>query len=249
MIKFINIGSGSKGNATLIYNEDTLIQIDMGVSLKRVKEALSLLEKDISDIDGLLITHDHSDHIGTISYLKSISTYTADGNLKHIDFPIVPFKSVQIGSFDIMPLRTSHDATNPIGFLIIDKDETLLYMTDTGVIPEESLPYMKNHDYYIIESNHDLMLLEKSRRPRRLKDRIRGDHGHLSNADSAVYMSELLGNKTKAIYLAHLSEECNTPEKAVETYWLNFERLEVNYEGPIIPLWQYKITRGGHDEN
>lgn len=249
MIKFINIASGSKGNATLIYNEDTLIQVDMGVSLKRVKEALSLLEKDVSDIQGILITHDHSDHIGTISYLKGVSTYTAEGNLNHIDFPIEPFKGLQIGSFDIFPLRTSHDASNPIGFLIADKDETLVYMTDTGVIPEESLPYMKNHDYYIIESNHDLMLLEKSKRPRRLKDRIRGDHGHLSNADSAVYMSELLGPKTKAIYLAHLSEECNTEEKAVQTYWANFERLEVAYEGPIIPLKQYVCTRGGHDEN
>ena len=249
MIKFINIGSGSKGNATLIYNEDTLIQVDMGVSLRRVRESLSLLNKDVKDIQGLLITHDHNDHIRNVFYLDGVSTYTAEGNLEHIDFIIEPFESLQIGSFDIVPLRTSHDATNPIGFLIMDKDESLLYMTDTGMIPEESLPYMKNHDYYIIESNHDLTMLRNSNRPKCLKDRIRGDFGHLSNKDSAVYMSQLVGDKTKAIYLAHLSEECNTPEKAVDTYWKNFKKLGVKYSGPIIPLCQNKITRGGHDEN
>ncbi len=249
MIKFINIGSGSKGNATLIYNEDTLIQVDMGVSLKRVRETLSLLNKDVKDIQALFITHDHRDHIGTVSYLSGVSTYTAKGNLEHIDFVIEPFESLQIGSFDVIPLRTSHDATNPIGFLFMDKDESLLYMTDTGVIPEESLPYMKNHDYYIIESNHDLTMLRQSSRPKFLKDRIRGDYGHLSNHDSAVYMSQLVGDKTKTIYLAHLSEECNTPEKAVNTYWRNFKKLGVKYGGPIIPLYQWKITRGGHDED
>ena len=249
MIKFINIGSGSKGNATLIYNEDTLIQVDMGVSLRRVRESLSLLNKDVKDIQGLLITHDHNDHIRNVFYLDGVSIYTAEGNLEHVDFIIEPFESLQIGSFDIVPLRTSHDATNPIGFLIMDKDESLLYMTDTGMIPEESLSYMKNHDYYIIESNHDLTMLRNSNRPKCLKDRIRGDFGHLSNKDSAVYMSQLVGDKTKAIYLAHLSEECNTPEKAVDTYWKNFKKLGVKYSGPIIPLCQNKITRGGHDEN
>ena len=91
-------------------------------------------------------------------------------------------------------------------------------MTDTGYIPEESLPYMDNANFYIIESNHDLKMLKDSSRPMILKKRIHSKHGHLSNEESARYFVDLVGDKTKEITLAHLSLECNTPEKAIETW-------------------------------
>lgn len=246
MIRFINIASGSKGNATLIYNEDTLIQVDMGVPLYRLKEGLSAIGRTIDDIKGVFITHDHSDHIGTLQTIKAVPTYTALGNLPFIDCIIEPFEELSVGSFKIKVLRTSHDATNPIGFLIYSGDESLLYMTDTGYIPEESLCEMRNHDYYIIESNHDVVMLKRSHRPKALKDRILSDHGHLSNVDSSTYIAGLIGEKTKCIYLAHLSEECNTEDKAIKTYCKTFDRLGIDYPcSKIVPLKQWEMVEGG----
>lgn len=246
MIRFINIGSGSKGNATLIYNHDTLIQVDMGVPLYRLKEGLERIGKSVEDIKGVFITHDHSDHIGTIQTIKKIPTYTAFGNLPFIDCIVEPFEELEIGSFRVKVLKTSHDATNPIGFIFSDDEQSMLYMTDTGYIPEESLGCMKNCDYYIIESNHDIVMLKRSHRPKLLKDRILSDHGHLSNVDSASYIAGLIGENTKCIYLAHLSEECNTEEKAINTYCKTFDKLGVEYPvTKIIPLKQWEMVEGG----
>ncbi|MBP5694230.1 MAG: hypothetical protein J6X03_02095 [Bacilli bacterium] len=132
------------------------------------------------------------------------------------------------------PLKTSHDAINPCGFLIENDGEKLIYMTDTGTIPKKSLKYMVNADYYFIESNHDLDMLNNSGRPRFLINRIAGSYGHLSNEDSAYYMSGLVGPKTKKIILAHLSEECNTEELALKTYKYIFELRKVNYDIDIV---------------
>lgn len=246
MIRFINIGSGSKGNATLIYNEDTLIQVDMGLPLKRLKEGLNKIGKGVQDIKGVLITHDHSDHIGTITTIKKVPSYTALGNLPNVDCVLMPYEDFEIGSFRITPLETSHDATNPIGFIISSGCEKLLYMTDTGLISDKNLELMRNCDYYIIESNHDLVMLKKSHRPKALKDRIHSDHGHLSNADSSIYIAGVIGPNTKRIYLAHLSEECNTEEKALASYCKTFDRLGCDFPCcNIIPFKQWEMVEGG----
>ncbi len=219
MIRFLIIGSGSKGNATLVYDEDTLFQIDMGVPLKRVKAGLDEIKHTFSDVSGILITHEHVDHIGTLATLPgSIPTFAASGTLAHPSHIVVPEEPFPLGSFYVTPISLSHDAAAPCGYIITHQDEKLVYVTDTGYLPNADLPYMKNGTYYIIESNHDLKMLMKSRRPLSLKLRIKGDLGHLSNLDSAVYMSELVSEGTKGICLAHLSEECNTPELALKTY-------------------------------
>lgn len=219
MIRFLIVGSGSKGNATLVYDEDTLFQIDMGVPLKRVSAGLREIHHSLTDVSGVLITHEHIDHIGTLSTLpSSISTYAADGTLSHPSHIVVPEEPFPLGSFYITPVALSHDAANTCGYVITHKDEKLVYVTDTGYIPDAALPYLKNATYYIFESNHDLKMLMASRRPLSLKLRIKGDFGHLSNRDSASYLSDLVYEGTRGITLAHLSEECNTPALAVETY-------------------------------
>jgi phosphoribosyl 1,2-cyclic phosphodiesterase len=219
MIRFLILGSGSKGNATLVYDEDTLFQIDMGVPFKRVVSGLKAIERNLSDVTGVLITHEHIDHVGTLGTLPSfIPTYAPLGTLAHPSRLVMPEEPFPLGSFYITPIALSHDAANTVGFIITHQNEKLVYVTDTGFIPEPALPYMKNGTYYIIESNHDLKMLMHSQRPLSLKLRIKGDLGHLSNRDSADYLSGLVSSETKGIYLAHLSEECNTPELALKTY-------------------------------
>ncbi|MCQ2911991.1 MAG: MBL fold metallo-hydrolase [Bacilli bacterium] len=246
MISFINVGSGSKGNATIIFDEETLIQIDMGLTKKRVVESLSTINKSIEDLQGVLITHEHVDHVKNIHMYKGkVPIYASEGTLDCYDCKVVPEESFEIGTLTIIPFQTSHDAANPVGYVIFSGDSKLVYMTDTGCIPDDSFEYLKNADYYIVESNHDLKMLMDSHRPACLKRRIKGDYGHLSNIDSAIYMSECISNKTKAIYLAHLSEECNIPELALESYKKTFKRKKVQFEVPVICLEQHSMVRGG----
>ena len=128
------------------------------------------------------------------------------------------YKKYNIAGFDITILATSHDAKNPIGFVIEADNQKLIYMTDTGYISERNLKYMQNPDYICIESNHNVKKLFETSRPAYLIMRILGDEGHLSNEDSAMYMSEIIGENTKEIVLMHLSEEANTPELALNTF-------------------------------
>ena len=247
MISFVVVGSGSKGNATVIYDEKTAIQIDMGLPLRQINISLMSINKTRSDLQGILITHEHIDHIGTLDrYRNQIPIYASEGTLRHFDYEVIPEDSFDIGTLTILPFSTSHDAVNPMGYVILSGGSKLVYMTDTGCVPDESLPYIKNADYYIVESNHDLKMLMDSDRPAALKRRIHSDCGHLSNVDSAIYMSECVSEKTKAIYLAHLSEECNTPEIAVESYRETFLRKKVPYEDiKIICTHQHTFIKGG----
>ncbi len=222
MIRYVMVSSSSKGNAAFIYSERTLIQVDMGVTLNALKKAISLTPYRLEDIQALLITHEHSDHIKGLSlscYKRlKIDTYAGEGTLKEPTHIVEEESSFDIGDFTVIPIRTSHDAKHPLGFVFIQGKEKLVYMTDTGYIPEESLPYMENANFYIVESNHDLEMLRESNRPLILKKRIHSKHGHLSNEESARYFADLVGEKTKEITLAHLSLECNTPQKALETW-------------------------------
>ena len=246
MISFVVVGSGSKGNATLLFDEETLIQIDMGLPMRRITAALESIKKNKSDLQGILITHEHTDHIKNLSMYKGkVPIYASKGTIDYFDHEVVPFDSFEIGTLSIIPFMTSHDAANPVGYVVISGKTKLVYLTDSGYIPEESLDYLKDADYYIMESNHDLKMLMKSNRPAVLKRRIKGDEGHLSNVDSAIYLSELVGPKTKEIYLAHLSEECNLPELALEAYRKTFKKKEVPYDIDIICLKQNEAVRGG----
>ena len=246
MISFVVVGSGSKGNATLLFDEETLIQIDMGLPMRRITAALESINKNKSDLQGILITHEHTDHIKNLSMYKGkVPIYASKGTIDYFDHEVVPFDSFEIGTLSVIPFMTSHDAANPVGYVVISGKTKLVYLTDSGYVPEESLDYLKDANYYIMESNHDLKMLMKSNRPAVLKRRIKGDEGHLSNVDSAIYLSELVGPKTKEIYLAHLSEECNLPELALEAYRKTFKKKEVPYDINIICLKQNEAVRGG----
>ena len=231
-MKFLFIASGSKGNATLIYDDKTNILIDCGISKLRLSRELNNINKKISDIDFDLFTHEHIDHIKGTDIFSSIKKYSLKGTLKDLkeENILEAFKEYTFNTFLITPLITSHDAINPCGFLIKNNGERAIYMTDTGYIVDESLKYMNNAEYYIIEANHDILMLVKSYRSDSLKARILSNRGHLSNEDSARYISKLVGDKTKYIFLAHMSEECNTPYLILETYTKTFNELGVNFK-------------------
>lgn len=232
MIKMLNIASGSKGNASLIYNDDTLILVDMGLSKSALIEGLSKIQKTIEQIDFALFTHEHCDHIKGIDFIPLEKRYARNATVAcKPNHYLGIYQEYRMKSIMVTPLLTSHDALSPCGFLFENNGERLAYITDTGFIPEITLKYINNCEYYYIESNHDPLLLINSNRPQMLKSRIFSDFGHLSNEQSAEYMVTLVGNKTKDIMLAHLSEECDTPELAIAKYREVFAREGVSLQG------------------
>lgn len=213
------ISSGSKGNATIVKYHQTVILIDMGISFVRLCEGLEEIGLTSKDISGAVFTHNHSDHISGIKFFSPKTMYALKGtlpsSLSNIVDLNIPFT---IGEITIQAFRTSHDAINPCGYVLKGGDETLVYMTDTGIFLEETLPLIKNPTYLIIESNHDIKMLLHTKRTFELKSRIMSRLGHLCNEDSAIAASSIVGSETKEIVLAHLSEEANTPELALNAY-------------------------------
>ena len=245
------VGSGSKGNATLVFTQDATILIDIGLPLERVKEELNRFNKSIKDVDAILITHNHSDHYRSLKSFSPKKMYsligTIPGSLSNV---IELYEPLKIKDATIVAFPTSHDATNPCGFIISSNDEKLVYMTDTGVYLSENTKYLANPDYLIIESNHDIQMLLHTNRPMDLIQRIMSNHGHLCNEDSAFATLEIIGDNTKEIVLAHLSEEANTPEKALEAYKTIFTYKGVDlakYKVRCAPQWTYMIG-GDYDD-
>lgn len=230
------IASGSKGNATLVISHQTVILIDMGITLTRLNEGLAEVGLTLKDITAAIFTHNHSDHIKGIQFLSPKIMYGLEGtlpsSLSHIIHLFEPFT---IGDMTIIPVKTSHDAINPCGFILESDGEKLVYMTDTGVFCPESLPYVKNPNYLIIESNHDIKMLLHTDRTFELKSRIMSNYGHLCNEDSAIATCEIIGPCTQEIVLAHLSEEANTPELALAAYLTVFKHFGIDID-------KYKIS-------
>ena len=228
------IASGSKGNSAVVVSNQTVLLIDMGITLTRLEEGLKEINLTVNDITGAIFTHDHSDHISGIKYLSPKIMYGLEGTLPSLCNVVYLNQPFHIGDFEITPVETSHDATNPCAFFIKDKEESLFFLTDTGVFLDECLPLFKNPTYLIIESNHDIKMLLNTNRTFELKNRIMSEKGHLCNEDSAIAALAIVGENTKEIVLAHLSEEANTPETALEAYQKIFKHFGV-------PFDKYKI--------
>lgn len=218
------LSSGSSGNTTYIEYENTKILIDIGNSCKYVADKLKEMRIDPNKIDAILITHTHVDHIkGLKVFSKKYNPviYATKGILNELDYIdnyyLIDKNELTIGDIHVDVVKTSHDAPDSVGYIINGSDKSLAYITDTGYINEKYFPKLKNKDLYIMESNHDIEMLNNGPYPFKLRQRILGDKGHLSNYDSARYLSTFMGNKTKHIILAHLSEKNNTEQLAYET--------------------------------
>lgn len=211
--------SGSKGNSCLIRHKDTQLLIDCGSTKKYLVDAFKQVDAKIEDCDAILITHAHSDHISQLKTFKMFPVFSyceLEGLDEH--HKVFPYQEFDINEFHILVIGLSHDSPNTVGYVITCEDEKLVYITDTGYLPNKAKPYLHNATYYIFESNHDMDMLMKSRRPIFLKQRILGDNGHLSNEVAASHLCSFIGNQTKQVVLAHISDECNTCDKALEVF-------------------------------
>lgn len=219
------LASGSKGNITYIECNKTKLLIDIGISFLRVKKELLDNKVHIDEITGLLISHNHSDHIkGLETFIKktSIKVYIPKemyGGLKEI-IPLDRCEFIDdnfnINDINIELIHTSHDAPYSVGFIIEYNNKTLVHVTDTGYINRKFLKKMEDKDIYVIESNHDEAMLMDGPYPRFLKERVISDRGHLSNKTTSKYLKKITTKTTKYVVLAHLSETNNTKEKALE---------------------------------
>ena len=219
------LASGSKGNSTLIRTDKVKVLIDIGVNYQYLCSELDKINITPKEIDYVLITHTHSDHIkGLASLVKKtnvkvyilkemyeeISKKISSENILFYEEPLL------LEDLKINFIRISHDVEG-VGFIIEDKTSSLVYVTDTGYINEKYFNKMKNKNLYIIESNHDEEMVMEGPYPYILKQRVLSDHGHLSNYTTAEYLSKIVGEDTTKIILAHISENNNTPELALET--------------------------------
>ena len=225
-MKFKVLASGSKGNCTVIISDEAKIIIDMGISYQTLKKSLEEDSLSLNDFTGILITHCHKDHTnGLASLVKHtrlkvyipIKMYDSLKELISRDDCIFIEDNFKINDLKIELIHTSHDAPASVGYIIENNNKSLVYVTDTGYINRKYLTKMLKKECYIIESNHDEKMLMDGPYPRFLKERVISDKGHLSNTTTAKYLQKIIGNNTKMIVLAHLSEMNNTEELAYNT--------------------------------
>ena len=233
-MKVIVLSSGSKGNTTYVECGQTKILIDMGNTCKYVVHKLERFGIKAEEIQGVLITHTHVDHVkGLKVFLKKYGTKVyftkkMQEELEYVsNYDLLDESEILIGDIRVQVIKTSHDVADSVGYILENDDKSIVYITDTGYINQKYFPILSNRNVYILESNHDIEMLNHGKYSFQLRQRILGDKGHLSNYDCSRYLSNFIGDKTKYVVLAHLSEENNTRELAYDTL---MERLEESHQ-------------------
>jgi len=227
------LASGSGGNVTYFESGTTKLLIDCGITYRQIIQRLSTHNLDLTNLDGILITHEHSDHIKGLdvtlkrhdtTFFLTKDTFLGMHNRVRDNlntnqaFFIDPFQAITIGDVIVTPISISHDASDAVGYVIEAEGKKLVYVTDIGYLPQRDHELFEGADIYIFESNYDVTMLFTSNRPFYLKQRIDSVKGHMSNTDSAYNLAQLVRPNTKHIILAHRSRECNTDELVHETY-------------------------------
>lgn len=223
------LASGSKGNAIHISSGETRILIDAGLSGREIQRRMSERGLSADDLDAILVTHEHSDHIQGVGVLARrhkipvhISRRTAQVGNRRLGkvSQLVHFRcgtDFGIGALEIHPFTTSHDAVDSAGFTVRCNGCKLGIATDLGIVTELVKRHLKGCQLLVLEANHDPQMLIDGPYPWPLKQRIRGRNGHLSNAQCRDLLGELLHSDLQQVILAHLSENNNTPAQALNT--------------------------------
>lgn len=263
------IASGSTGNCTYIETASNKILIDAGISKKTIESELLAINVDFSDIDTILITHEHDDHIRSLAAVlrkSEIMCYMTEGTYQSIisgkndalkklllekyasGYIIllnrltksIYYPDIILNETLINVLPTFHDAKEPVGYKISSNNQSIVYMTDTGYIHHTLYEIISDSDCYILEFNHDPQVLMASDRSLSLKRRILSDHGHLSNEDAFLTLYKIMGEKTKFVFYAHISQECNlveiielTRKKVVNSLGIFDENIKYIVTSPV----------------
>ncbi len=230
MIRFASLGSGSKGNATLIESgvkdTDTRIMLDCGFSTKEVESRLAKLERKAESLTAIVITHEHSDHIigvGRLARKYNIPVWLTHGtwdNCRDSDFPETHFinshEDFAINDLFLHPFPVPHDAREPCQFVFSDGVSKLGIATDLGSITPHVIQQLDNVDGLLLECNYDSHMLHNGVYPQKLKERVSGSKGHLDNKQSVQLLQNLKVGKLKHIIGMHVSEKNNTTDYAIE---------------------------------
>ena len=256
-MKAVVLASGSEGNSTFLSSGNVKILIDIGKNAKYIKEKILEIQEEPTNIDAILISHTHDDHVSALKvFLKKFhpKVYVTEKMFYDLDFlkdyenVVIYDDDFYIDSIRVQTIRTSHDVTDSRNFILSDGQESLVYLTDTGYLNRKYFSLLKDKNYYLIESNHDIEMLMEGPYPKWLKQRVLGTLGHLSNKDSSFYLTKLIGENTKKIVLMHLSKHNNTEEKALETFFQTFKEYELNFSD-VVCAKQNEITKVCDDKD
>lgn len=258
-MELCSIASGSSGNCIYVGTDATHLLVDVGISGKKTEGGLNSIGQSLTNIDGILITHEHSDHIcglGVLSRKYHIPIYATCGTIDAIkmsssvgeieDDLFVPIKadeSFRIKDITVEPMRTSHDAAEPVAYRMKYENKKIAIATDLGTYNEYTVECLKGMDLLFLEANHDVNMLQVGPYPYQLKRRILGDRGHLSNELSGQLLKRIAHKKLQGVVLGHLSKDNNIPELAYETV-----RVELAMGSDIYNEIQFPITVAKRDE-
>lgn len=251
-MELCSIASGSSGNCIYAGTDNSHILVDAGISGKRIEAGLNEIGLKTDEIQGILVTHEHVDHIrslGVVARKYGIPMYATEGTWDWIKdrqaigkvdeslFHIVkPEEEFSIGDMKITPLHTSHDAADPVAYVMKHGEKTMAVLTDLGKYDDYLVDKLQGLDVLLLEANHDVHMLQVGGYPYYLKKRILGERGHLSNELCGQLLGKLLHDRFQTVVLGHLSKENNYPELAYETVRLEVTLGDNPYQGSDFPI-------------
>lgn len=258
-MELCSIASGSSGNCIYVGNDNGHILIDAGVSGKRIEEGLNSIGLKTAEMQGILVTHEHIDHVkglGVLARKYGIPVYATKGTIEAVKKmssvgkideslfqPIESEQEICIGDMSIESIPVSHDAAEPVAYKVRHGEKTAAVMTDLGFYDTRIVQKLQNIDALLLEANHDVRMLEMGSYPYPLKQRILGKKGHLSNENCGRLLSEILHDNFKAVVLGHLSKENNYPQLAYETVRVEVDLGENQYRADDFPMYVAKRDR------
>lgn len=260
-MRIVNLSSGSKANSTFVGFNQTKILIDAGLNEKKLEESLLEINENISNINAVFVTHEHIDHIKAIKNLAKkteIDFYVHEDVAKTSAFLDIKFKEgklhtftnnlVNIGDLQIQPFEISHDAERPVGFIVnvFGSKSKAGFVTDLGIVTETVKKSLAGVKIAFLESNYDEEMLFGGSYPFILKQRIAGEKGHLSNAQSLELAKFLYENGTKCFVLSHISENNNTYEKALANFVDYFESNNIKLNEDVIVKVSFQMKHGNN---
>ena len=232
-MEFGSIASGSSGNCIFASSDNSSVLIDTGISCKRIVEGLKLYNHKMEDLSGILITHEHSDHIAglgvicrkyhipvyaTAATIRQIRRYSPLGKVDDALFRVIePDRPFHINDLKVEAFRISHDAADPVAYRVESGNKAVAVATDMGCYSQYQVDHLQDLDAVLVESNHDENMLEVGPYPYPLKRRIMGEKGHLSNSAAGMLLCDILNDHMKTAYLGHLSKQNNYAALAYAT--------------------------------